>query len=164
MPTKTGHVADAVKNLQGMQQSRKRPLGAPGGAAPSAAKRLAKSMSVVTEKSAKAAMRPNLLQVVPFSAKIDVVMPPAAPPPGVAPVSAPGGEAPVAAAAAAAGSVYTEATRFGAPPAPPPALKTPPPALKREYKLEPRPGADMGPQPDAATADKYTLSRTTRGH
>ena len=164
LPAKAGHVADAVKNLQETQQSRKRPLGAPGGAAPPAAKRLAKSMGVVTEKSAKAAMRPNLPQVVPFSAKIYVIVPPAAPLPGVASASAPGGEAPfdsvqVTAAAAAAGPVYTEATWFKAPPAPPMPPKVPPPALKREYELEPRPDADKGPQPDAAAADKYVRFR-----
>ena len=37
--------------------------------------------------------------------------------------------------------------------------KVPPPALKRKYKLEPQPDADMGPQPDAAAADKYVRFR-----
>ncbi len=166
LPAKTGHVADAIENIQGLQQSRKRPFGAPGGAAPPAAKRLAKSTSVVTEKSAKAAQHPKLPQVVLFSAKVAVVMPPppaarvlpkTPPPPAPPSQSAPGGEAP-AAAAAAAGPVYSDATRFGIPPhyypqkqGPP---KAPPPALDREYKIDPQRDADIGPQPDAATLDK----------
>ena len=157
LPAKTGHVADAIKNILGLQQSRKRPFGAPGGAAPPAAKRVAKMISVVAEKSAKAVQHPKLPQVIPFSAKVGVVMPPPppatrvfpkAPPPPAPPMqSAPGGEAP-SAAAAAAGPAYSDATRFGTPPVqgipphyyPPQTRgppKAPPPALKKEYKIEP---------------------------
>ena len=147
MPERKGYVADAVKNIQAMQDSPATPvpLKAPPPPAPS-----------------RDPPVPPPMQSTPGG---EAPLPAACAAAGPAYNDTARFEAPPAAACAAAGPAYNDAARFGTPPGQgipphyyPPRTrgppKAPPPALKKEYKIEPQSDADRGPQPDAATLDK----------